>query len=91
MSFSFKIDGLDRIQKRLDDITNAIASLEGEITKVSITPGDEASAAAAIAKINSMIDERVGPLKVDPVVESIVAKMKTAYAAGIRSRAGLSK
>jgi hypothetical protein len=89
MNFSFKIDGLDRLQKRLDDLNSAIASIDGEIANLSVEHGSEASATAAIAAIYAKIDERLGPLRTDGVVAGIVSEVKTAVAAQIRARAGL--
>jgi hypothetical protein len=89
MNFSFKINGLDRLQKRLDDLKGAIASLDGEFANLSVEHGDEASATAAIATIYAKIDERLGPLRTDRFVAGIVSEMKTVAAAEIRARAGL--
>ena len=89
MNFSFKIDGLERLQKRLDDLNSAIASLDGDIANLSVEHGNEASATAAIATIYAKIDERLGPLRTDRVVAGIVSEMRTAVAAEIRAQAGL--
>jgi|GEM_PF-5577738 len=89
MNFTFKINGLDRLQKRLDDLRGAIASLDGEIANLSVEPGNEASATAAIATLYAKIDERLGPLRTDRFVAAIVSEMRTVAAAEIRAAAGL--
>ena len=89
MNFSFKINGVDRLQKRLDDLRGAISSLDGDFANLSIERGDEASVTAAIATIYAKIDERLGPLRTDRFVAAIVSEVKTVAAAEIRARAGL--
>lgn len=42
------VAGLDKLTKQAEEASRAFQSLDGEIGKVSIVPGDEASMQAAI-------------------------------------------
>jgi hypothetical protein len=55
---SFKITGLDELQKQLDDAAQALQGLGGEIGTVNFNPNDPSTVEAAAAQMESIIDAK---------------------------------
>ncbi len=73
---SIKISGLDKIQKELADLTKALDSINGEITKVQLDPDDPESIQAAINKMNKAIDDKVGYYKNNSIATQMIEEVK---------------
>ncbi|NTF66248.1 hypothetical protein [Rhizobium rhizogenes] len=83
----FKIKGLDKLTRDLDQIQKAFAEMDGELGSVKFDPEDPASIEAAVAQSEQMIDDRIGSYSSNSVVASIVEQMKENVREGIIERA----
>lgn len=70
------IEGLDKLQRELDELGKAVAALDGEIGNVSFDPEDPASIDAAIHEMNSLIDAKVGRFSRNDLVAPVIADLK---------------
>lgn len=83
----FKIEGLEKLQRQLEEASRAFEALEGEITTTRFKPDDQASVEAAIADMKRAIDSKLARYVGNPLVENVAAKMKEKYEAQILERA----
>lgn len=83
----FKITGLDKLQRQLDEAQRAFTLLDGELAQVSFDPSDVASVEMAIAEGEAAIDDKVGAYRSNPMVAPVIAQMKEKFRANIRQRA----
>lgn len=83
----FKIDGLDKLTKQLEQAQEAIEELDGEIGTVNFDPNDPASIESAIQKANATLDAKIVPWADNPLVVQLVDGMKEQFRAAIIERA----
>ena len=88
---SFKITGLDELQKQLDDAAQALQGLGGQIGTVNFNPNDPSSVEAAAAQMESIIDEKIASYRGNKLVENLVAQMKERYRQQICDRAAKAR
>ncbi len=86
-----KISGLDKLQKKLAEAQRAVASIDGEIGKVSFTPDDPSSIQAAIQQMENMIDEKLGQYASNPIVAPLIEASKEAYREAILKKAAAAR
>ena len=82
-----KIKGLDDLSKQLKEAENALSGLDGELGSVNFDPNDPASIDAAIAAMETMIDERLGRHLSNPIAGQLAEGMKQQYREAILERA----
>jgi hypothetical protein len=70
---SFEITGFDSLQKTLEDASQALKSLDGEIGTLRIDPNNPD---AAIAEMERIVDAKVATYKSNPIVAGSVAALK---------------
>lgn len=58
-----RIEGLEKLQRQLDQAQKAFAELDGELLKLSFDPNDATSVEAAIAELKLAIDRKAAPFK----------------------------
>lgn len=83
----FKITGLDKLQKKLKDVEQALNELDGELGVVNFDPHDPASIEAAIQSVNRMINSRIEPYTDNPTVGALADQMKESYRENILKKA----
>lgn len=83
----FKIDGLDKLSRDLEQAQKAIAAMEGELGTVSFNPEDPASIEAAIQEVARLIDERLGSYVSNPIIGPMAESLKEKYREGILEKA----
>ena len=76
---TIRIEGLDKLKRQLDEASRAFRSLDGEIAKVSVVPGDQASVQAAIREMEAAIDRKAAPYRGNPLVDPVVKQLKAKY------------
>lgn len=86
-----KITGLDKLTRQLEDAQKALEGLDGELGSVSFDPHDPGSIEAAIKRMESTIDERVGNSASNPIIAPLVESMKEQYRNGILERAAAAR
>lgn len=84
---SFKITGLDKLQRELRDAQRALNELDGTIGTISFSPGDPGSVQGAIRQMEQMIDRKVFAYRSNPLVSTVVAGMKEQYRKALLERA----
>jgi hypothetical protein len=82
-----KITGLDKLQRQLEEAQQAFSALDGEVATVSFDAHKPDSIEAAIRTMEAAIDSKVAPYRANPMIASIVPKLKEKYRAAIYERA----
>lgn len=79
----FKIEGLDKLQRDLKRVQDAISELDGDLGSVSFNPDDPESIDLAISSMEKLIDEKVAGFEDNDIVASLIDEMKGQYRAMI--------
>jgi hypothetical protein len=87
----FKITGLDKLSRDLEDAQKAMSEMDGELGSVSFDPHDPASIEAAIQEVERLIDERLGSYATNPIVGPLAEGMKEKYRQGIIDKAAAAR
>jgi hypothetical protein len=74
-----KIQGLDKLQRQLEEASRAFQTLDGEVAKVTIVAGDESSVQAAIRQVEEAVDRKAAPYRGNPFVDPLIKQMKEKY------------
>jgi len=83
----FKIAGLDKITRELDEAQKALAEIDGELGAVNFDPHDPVSIEAAIQEMEAMIDTKIGSYASNSIVGPMVEEMKEKYREAIVEKA----
>lgn len=83
----FKITGLDKLQRDLEEAQRALGELDGELGTVNFNPHDPASIETAIQSVYRMVDDRAGQYASNPVVGPMIEQMKESYRENILQKA----
>jgi hypothetical protein len=73
MSFNIDLSDLDRLQSQLNQLLQALQSLEGEIARVGVDPNDPGS---AIRKMELAVDSKAAPYSENPFVSQVIGDVK---------------
>jgi hypothetical protein len=84
---SFKITGLDDLQREMNLLANVAEALDGEITTLKFDPSNQTSVERAIADMKLAIDQRVSGFRRSAMVDDLVSDLKQKYEQEILSRA----
>ena len=87
----FKVTGLEKISRDLEDAQKALSELDGELGSVSFDPRDPASIDLAIQDVERLIDERLGSYASNPIVGPLAEWMKQEYRQGIIDKAAAAR
>jgi hypothetical protein len=87
----FEFEGLEKLQKEFALASKALQALDGEITTLRFDPSEPASVEAAIAQLEQAIDDKIGPYRGNPMVESVATQMKEKYREQILERASVAR
>lgn len=83
----FKITGVDKLQRQLEEAEAAFSQLEGDIGTVSFDPSDPMSIETAIKHMEKLIDDRLGKFSNNAIIGPLIEGMKEQYRAGILEKA----
>ena len=83
----FKVTGLDKLQRQLEDAQRAFKSLDGQLATVHFDPEKPDSIEAAVRAMESAIDDKVAPYRDNAMVANIIPQLKEKYRAAILARA----
>ncbi len=81
------IKGLDALMRKMKELEQAAAALDGDIAKVSFDPQDPQSIDLAIQQMETAIDERVGDYQNNDMVQVIAEELKEQARNAILERA----
>lgn len=84
---SFKITGLDDIQREMHLLADVAEALDGEIATLKFDPSNQTSVERAIADMKLAIDQKVSGFRRSAMVDDLVFKLKQKYEQEILSRA----
>lgn len=87
----FKITGIEKLSRDLEDAQKAMSEMDGKLGSVSFDPHDPASIEAAIREVEGLLDERLGSCASNPIVGPVAAAMKEQYRQGIIDRAAAAR
>jgi hypothetical protein len=86
-----KIMELYQMRQQVEDACRAFRSLDGELAKISLRPGDSAGLEAAIRQMEAAVDRKAAPFRGNKFVEPYVKPLKNKYCAAIREKAAAGK
>src|SRR5690348_10579579 len=75
----FEIKGFKELERQLRDAQEAISCINGEFAQVHFDPQDQSSIDAAIAEMESAIDNRLGRFDGNLLVEQLSSNLKSQY------------
>jgi len=87
----FKITGLDKLTKQLDQAQQALNELDGDLVTLNFNPNDPGSIEAAIQQLNTVIDAKIAPWADNPLVSQVAEGMKEQYREAIIERAAAAR
>lgn len=88
---NFRIKGLDKLQRTLEQAEEAFRALDGTIAELSFNPHDANSVENAIAEMELVIDRKLAPHRGNELVEQTARKFKSSYRDKILKRAATAR
>jgi hypothetical protein len=86
-----KIMELYQMRREVEDACRAFQSLDGELARISLTPGDSAGLAAALRQMEAAIDRKAAPFRGNKFVDPYVKPLKDKYCAAILEKAAAAE
>jgi len=87
----FKIEGLDKLQKELEQAERAFKELDGDLGQVNFDPNDPASINSAIVSMEQVIDQRVGRYANNELVAPMIEAAKEQFRDAIVQKAAQAR
>ena len=78
---------LYQMRLRVEEACRAFRSLDRELAKITLEPGDAASLEAAMRQMEAAIDRKAAPFRGNKFVDPYVKPLKDKYRAAIREKA----
>jgi hypothetical protein len=76
--FDIKITGLDELQRKLDEASQAFQALDGELATLRYNPNDPGSIEGAMREMEAAVDAKVAPYAGNALVESVAQRKSIA-------------
>ncbi len=83
----FDINGLDKLQRDLDEAQRAIASLDGTIATLAFDPNNPASVEEAVRQMEDAVDKRVSSYGHNALIARVTQGAKEQFRRQILERA----
>lgn len=83
---NFKITGLDKLQRDLEQAQRAFKSLDGEVARLTFDPNDQASINAALRQLDNAIDAKVRPYRGNQLVDGVAKGIREELRKGFLKR-----
>lgn len=87
MNFKIDMSGMEKLQRELKEMQTAVNSLDGEIAKVSFTPGDPESVERAVREMKQAVDQKASRYHSNPIVKAFAEESKKAFEKHLREQA----
>ena len=87
----FRISGLDKLSRQLEQAQEALGELDGELGAVQFDPSDPASIEAAIQHVEQLVESRVAAWPDNPLVRQVAGGLKEQYRRTIIDRAAQAR
>ena len=78
-----------QMRRQVEEACRAFQSLDRELAKIRLTPGDAASLEAALKRMEAAIDRKAAPFRGNRFVEPYLKPLKDKYRAAILTMATL--
>jgi predicted nucleotide-binding protein len=88
---SFKITGLDDLQREMRLLGDITKALDGEVATLRLNPDDRRSVERAIADMKLAIDQKVAGFRSSTMIDGLVAQLKQQYEEEILARAAAAR
>ena len=82
---------LFQMRLRVEDACRAFRSLDRDLAKITLRPGDSAGLEAALRQMEAAIDRKAAPFRGNKFVEPYVKPLKDKYCAAILEKAAAGK
>src|SRR5271170_5313214 len=89
--FDIKITGLDELQRKLDEASQAFQALDGELATLRYNPNDPGSIDGAIREMEAAVEAKVAPYAGNALVESVAQQLKEKYRSAILEKAAAAR
>jgi len=76
-----------QMRRQVEDACRAFQSLDRELAKIRLSPGDAASLEAALRRMEAAIDRKAAPFRGNRFVEPYLKPLKDKYRAAILAMA----
>jgi hypothetical protein len=86
-----KVMELYQMRRQVEDACRAFRSLDRELAKISLRPGDSAGLAAALRQMEAAIDRKAAPFRGNRFVEPYIKPLKDKYCAAILDKAAAAE
>lgn len=84
----FKITGLDKLTREMDELAKFAESIDGNLTTVKFNPDDPASVQAAVRQMEAAVDVKAAPYRSNNLVMNLASKSKEQFRQAIQSKKG---
>jgi uncharacterized protein YegL len=81
----------DGLARKLQEVSDAVEALDGELTTVKFDPTDQTSVEAAISQVSDAIDAKIASYRGNEMVENIATELKEKYTQQILDRAATAR
>jgi hypothetical protein len=78
---------LYQMRQRVEDACRAFQSLDGELAKISLRPGDSAGLEAALRQMEAAVDRKAAPFRGNKFVDPYIKPLKDKYCAAVLAKA----
>ena len=87
------VDVMELFQMRLrvEDACRAFQSLDRELAKITLRPGDAAGLEAALRQMEAAVDRKAAPFRGNTFVDPFIKPLKDKYCAAILAKAAAGK
>lgn len=86
-----KITGMDKLKRKTDELGRFSRDIDGHVGEVSYDPSDPGSIERAIQTMEAMIDEKSAPYASNDWIQSLAARSKEHFRAGILEQAAAKR
>ncbi len=86
-----KITGLDKLSRKLDEVSKFAKDVDGHLGEVNFDPGNPGEIERAIAEMEAMVDDRASRYSRNDAVQSIADQMKQTYRQAILDKAAAAR
>ena len=86
-----KITGLDKLSRKLDELSKFAKEIDGHLGEVKFNPRDPGDIERAIAEMETMVDEKASSYSRNDAVQNVADQMKEKYRQAILDKAAASR
>jgi len=89
--FSVKIEGLEKVQRELEELGDAVRALDGTLCDLRFDPSDADSVRDAIAQMEKAVDAKTARWRNNSAVREIAQRSKERFREAILDRASTAR